>query len=200
MHDRKVDVVERPDADELCLAAQAFDLPLGDQTPLELDLAVLLRRDAEEHDAAVERRSDLRVGEGERRAHDAGELGVVPARVGGLGLGVGMGVLGNAQGVELADKGDRGTGSGGARLAKIPFDAGQGEPLVRLDTLRPQRPRKPLGGPKLLVAELGVVKDVAGERDDVAAPPVDELDDTLLDAVHTAPVSPCLTIRTLRRL
>lgn len=130
--DCQIDIVERSDTDELRFSAEASDLPLGNQTALELDLAVLLRRHRKERDRSIERRGDLGIGERQGGPHHTGKLGVVAAGMGRLRLGIGMGVFGDAQSVKLADERDRGPGRSGATLAKVSLDTGQGQAFVRL--------------------------------------------------------------------
>ena len=71
-----------------------------------LDIDELLGRDREKHQLAGEVLGGLGVGQPHRGAEHAGDLRVVAAAVRRAGVRVGERVVGGAQAVELADKGE----------------------------------------------------------------------------------------------
>ena len=116
-HHRHVDVVERPQPDELLLAGEQVDPALPTQLQPLLDVDELLGGQGHQDDSAVERGRHLRRHQAHGRAEHRRGLAVVAARVGRGSLRVGVRVAGHAQAVHLADYRDAGAGTASRQTA-----------------------------------------------------------------------------------
>ena len=152
--DADVDVLHVAEADELLLATEELELLLLPEVVPVVDLEVLLGGDGEEGDVAVEFAHD--VVEAEASAEHRRHLGVVTAAVGCAGDGVALGVVGDADRVELTDDADDGPLPLllEVRLrARDPYLGLVGPAHLLVLLLRE------LGGLPLLEAELGLLPD-----------------------------------------
>ena len=161
---RHVDVVKPAFGNDLCLAAQEFDLLFFAQLVTVFDLHVLFGRDREEHEVASEVLHGVDVLHRHRDGDEVGDLHVVPAAVGRPGDGVAHRMFAADDGVEFAQKRYR-SAVAGAREAG--FDARDAEARFVGDAETVE------GFPHLrarlyfLVAEFGLFGDRHADRTDV---------------------------------
>ena len=182
--DNDVDVIQCADADQLALAAAIADLAFVDHLALEVDFNKLLGRNAEEDDVAVHGFLDLGIAQGQGSTHNAGDLGVVAAAVGSAGLGVGIGMVGDGQGVILTHE-----GNGGALIVlalQITLNAGDGMAFGGLDIQVLEDLGKLAGGSELSVAHFGMGPDVTAKGHDLFLLAVDNVTDFLFQLIHNA--------------
>ena len=108
-HHRQVDIVHRAEPDELRLPTQEFDLAVAPQLVAVLDLDVLLGWDCNQRDPASERIENARGRQGGPDGQHHGDLGMMAAGVGRVGLRVSVGMSEYLERVELANHGHGGT-------------------------------------------------------------------------------------------
>ena len=176
-----VHIVQGPDPQQLALAAAVADQALLPHLVAFFDLHIFFRRHAEEHHIAVEGGGDLRISQGQGGAHHTGGLGVVAAAVGGAGLRIGVGVVGDGQSVELPHQAD---GGAVAVRFQIALHAGDGKSLLCPQAQALHRLREFSGGAMLLKAQLGVGPEVLRKGDDLILVRIDPRTDLLFDLVH----------------
>ena len=177
-HHCEVDVVELAEAQEFRLAGKELQLALLPELVAVLDLDVLLRRHGDEGDAAAEGVEDAGRLKTHANAEHHSDLRVVPAGVGRARGGVGVGVSGHEQRIELTHDAD---GGAGARAAfELALDAGDGDAGAALHSHLAHDAVD--DGGRLLLAEAGlrVLEDGLGYANELLAAAVDLLGDAAL--------------------
>ena len=169
-HHRHVDVVERPEPDELLFAGQQVDPALPAQRQSLLDVDELLGGERHQDDPSVERGGHLRGHQAHGRAQHRRRLAVVAACVGRGGRGIGVGVAGHSKTVHLADYRDAGAAAGARQAA---LDAGDRDLRLVLDAQLGQPLRDEARGLELPEPGLGVAEDRLGDVDEPLSPRVD---------------------------
>ena len=180
-HHGQVHVVEVAQPQHLRLAAEELELAGARLAHAPGNVAVLLGRHRDERHAAGQLIGDPGIHQAHRAAQEPRHLGVVATRVSGAGLGIGFGMAGHDERVELAEQRERGPR---ARAApQVGAYPGDGEAGLGLESQRAQHLFGELRRLELLEAQLGVAANLLAQLHDLVAPPIDRLPHPPLELV-----------------
>jgi hypothetical protein len=160
-----------------------------------LEIPTLFGWHGEEDDAPGELRQRVRIEQPHRRTEEARDLRVMAARVGGARRWIGVGMAGDAKGVELANQRERWTGATAA--GDVEPDASHGEPGPRPPSERSHRLGDERGRLGLLESELRLPADSLAEPDDLFRAALDRRQHVLLQLFPGHPRPPAPIIATI---
>ena len=180
-HHRQVDVVQVAQTQQLALAAEEFESPFANLVEPPLEVAAFLGRDGHQGETASQMLERPGRHETDRGADQARDLSVVAAGVNRARRGIGLGMAGDNERVELAQERERRPWSLAA--GHVGAHAREGEPGPRRQTELAKLRLDEGRGSRLLEAELRVAADRFSDLDDLIGVALDRLVDGSLELV-----------------